>query len=152
MTRKLVIALGLIFLLGGGYFWWRVTHPPLSDTEQIAANLEDIRQSLENGNIERALNYTTEDAKFAGQSRSQIRSQFTIGSFLNREDVRVTFTNTRHDVRGATASTKGHYKVDVNRRFGPDSSDGDFSLEWQKQNGEWKISNGNASGEPPDLR
>jgi ketosteroid isomerase-like protein len=150
MTRRLVIALGLIFLLGGGFFWWRVTHPPLSDAEQIAANLEDIREALENGNIERALNYLSEDAKFAGQSRSQIRSQFTIGQFMNRADVRVTFTNTRHEVQGATASTKGHYKLDVRQRVNPDSYDGDFSLEWQKQDGQWKISDGSASGDIPN--
>lgn len=150
MARKLVIALGLIFLLGGGLLWWRVTHPPLTDQEQIAANLEDIRQALENGNIERALNYLSEDAKFAGQSRSQIRSQFTIGQFLNRADIRVNFLNTRHEVKGAAATTKGHYKVDVRQRFSPESYDGDFSLEWQKQDGQWKISDGNANGEIPN--
>ena len=150
MARKLMVAFGLIFLLGGGYFWWRATHPPLSDVEQIAANLEDIRQALESGNIERALNYTTEDVKFAGQSRSQIRSQFTIGQFMNRDNVRVTFTNTRHETQGAKASTQGHYKIDVRQRSNPDSYDGDFSLEWQKQNGEWKISNGTASGDIPN--
>ena len=150
MARKLVIALGLIFLLGGGLLWWRATHPPLTDEQQIAANLEDVRQALENANIERALNYLSEDAKFAGQSRSQIRSKFTIGSFINRADVRVTFTNTEHDVQGATATTKGHYKVDVRQRSAPDSYDGEFSLKWQKQDGDWKIADGTASGDIPN--
>lgn len=150
MARKLIVALGLVLLVGGGFFWWRVTHPPLSDAEQIAANLEDIRTSLENNNIERALGYMAEDAKFQGQSRAQIRSQFNIGSFLTKANARVNLLNVRTDIKGASASTKGHYKVDVQQRFGPEANDGDFSLEWEKRDGNWVITEGSTNGSLPN--
>lgn len=150
MARKIILSLGLLLLVGGGWFWWRATHPPLTDDQQIAAHLEDIRSSLENNNIERALGYLAEDAKFRGQSRSEIRSQLTLGRFMAREDVRVTFLNTRNEIKGATASTKGHYKVDVNRRNRPESTDGDFSLEWEKRDGQWVITDGTTSGDIPN--
>ena len=151
MTRKLVIVLGLILLLGGGLFWWRLTHPPLTDEQQIAANLEDIRQSLENGNAKRAVSYMAKDAKFKGLSRSKIQDQFALGyRFGGRTDVRITFLNTQTGVTGAAATTKGHYKVDMRTRYRPESTDGDFSLEWEKRDGEWIITDGDASGEMPN--
>ncbi len=151
MTRKLAIAFGLVFLFGGGWFWWRATHPPLTDAEQIAANLEDIRQSLENGNIKNAVGYMAEGAKFKGLSRSEIQNQFTLGNaFGGRTDLRMNFLNTRTEVNGATASTKGHYKADVRTRYRPESYDGDFSLEWEKRDGQWVITDGQATGDIPN--
>lgn len=150
MARKIIVALGLLFFVAGGVFWWRVTHPLLTDLEQVEANLEDIRSSLENGATERALGYLDEDGKFSGQSVSQLRSQLTLGYRFGRPDVRVTFTNTRTEIKGATATTQGHYKVDVRRgRSQAESSDGDFSITWQKRDGQWKITDGNASGGIP---
>ncbi len=150
MARKIILSAGLVLLLGGGWLWWRATHPPLTDTQQIAANLEDIRSSLENGNTDRALGYMAEDAKFRGQSRSQMRSQLTIGSLMSKADVRVNFFNTRTEVKGATASTSGHYKADERSRFGYNSYDGDFSLHWEKRDGQWVVTDGTASGDVPN--
>ena len=151
MARKIILSLGLILLLGGGFFWWRVTHPPLTDEQQIAVNLEDIRSALENGNTDRALNYMADGTTFRGMKKSEIRSQFTLGfTFGGAKDVRINFLNTRSEVKGAGASTKGHYKVDVRRRNAPESYDGDFSLKWEKRDGQWVITDGTAAGDIPN--
>ena len=146
MARKIVLALGLFILVIGGVLWWRATHPPLSDEEQIAANLEGLKDSAESGSVDGVMNYLSDDFTWGGRKRSEVRS-LLFGAFyegLRKRDFRLNFTNVKIKVQGATATATGHYKVDTRAfRVGVESTDGDFSTEWQKRDGQWKITRAN---------
>lgn len=48
MWRTRLIAAAVILILGGGgYLVWRLTHPPLSDEEQIARLIDRVEQGVE---------------------------------------------------------------------------------------------------------
>ena len=143
MARKTILALGILLLLFGGLIWWRAAHPPLTDEEQIAANLEGLRTSAESGSVNGVMGYLSDDFTWDGRKRSEI-SSLLYGAFyegLRKRDFRLTFTNVRPVVHGATATVTGHYKVDVRTyRGGVDTaSSGEFSTEWEKRDGKWKI-------------
>lgn len=147
MARKIILSLGVLFLLFGGLIWWRVTHPPLTDEEQIASNLEGLRASAEAGSVGGVMGYLAEDFTWDGRKRSEVSSLLYAAFYdgLRKRDLRLTFTNVHPAVQGATATTTGHYKVDVrNYRSSVDSQDGEFSTQWEKRDGQWKITH--ASG------
>ena len=143
MARKIVLAFGVLLLLVGGVVWWRATHPPLTDAQQIVANLEDLRTSAENGSVDGIMNHLSEDFTWDGRKRSEVRSLLVFGLYegLRKKDIRVTVTNVQPTVKGATATVTGHVSVAErsSRGFVPDPIPGTFTTEWEKRDGEWKI-------------
>ena len=147
MARKIILVIGVLLLLVGGLTWWRATHPPLTDEEQIAANLEGLRDTAESGSVNGVMSYFSDEFTWDGRKRSEI-SSLLYGAFyegLRKRDFRLTFTNVRPAVKGATATVTGHFKVDVRTyRGGVDTaSSGEFSTEWEKRDGQWKITRAN---------
>lgn len=143
MARKIILSLGVLLLLIGGLVWWRATHPALTDEEQIAANLEGLRTSAESGSVGGVMNYLAEDFTWGGRKRSEV-SGLLYGAFyegLRKRDFRLTFTNVRPVVQGATATATGHFKVDVRTFRGAvdTPASGEFSTTWEKRDGQWKI-------------
>lgn len=142
MARKLILSFGVLLLLVGGVIWWRAAHPPLTDEEQIAANLEGLRTSAESGSVNGVMGYLSDDFTWDGRKRSEI-SSLLYGAFyegLRKRDFSLVFTNVHPAVQGATATLNGHYKLNLrNYRGAVDSGDGEFSTSWEKRDGQWKI-------------
>jgi len=143
MARKIVVALGVLMLLIGGVLWWRATHPPLTDEQQIQANLDGLKNAAEACSADRVMNYTSEDFNWNGQKRSEVRSAITgacLSGGFHKPDFSLTFTNVHITVKGATATAAGHYQLYIRSfRGSPEPHDGEFSTEWEKRDGEWKI-------------
>ena len=142
MARKIVMVIGVVLLVAGGFLWWKATHPTLTDEQQIVANLETVRTSAESASVDGVMNQLSDDFRWNGQSRSEVRS-LLFGAFyrgFHKRDIRVTFTAVQAEVKGETATLTGHYKIDTraDRTFIA-SPDGDFSTMWVKKDGRWKI-------------
>lgn len=143
MARKIILALGVLLLIFGGVAWWRSTHPVLSDTEQIVANLEGLRTTAESANVNGVMGYLSDDFTWDSRKRSEI-SSLLYGAFyegFRKRDFRLTFTNVQPTVKGATATVTGHFKVDVRtyRGVSETAGSGEFTTEWEKRDGQWKI-------------
>lgn len=142
MARKIVMVIGLVLLVAGGYLWWKAAHPALTDEQQIVVNLESLRTSAESGSVDGVMNHLAEEFKWNGHSRSEVRSQL-FGAFyqgFRKRDFRLSFTAVQAEVSGETAKLTGHYKVDTraDRTFIA-TQDGDFTTTWVKKDGRWKI-------------
>lgn len=140
LWRNVLMASGLALLLLGGGSFWRVSHPVLTDEQQIEANLEELRVAVEARDARGVLKQLSPGFNWNGQSRKTIAENLP-QVFFNWRDVRVSFTKVKTIVRGRDATLTGRY----NMTFRPqpkadaDTHSGSFSLQWRKLKGEWKI-------------
>lgn len=141
--RKILIIAGCALLVIGGIVAWRATHPPLTDEQQIAANLEAMRVAVENRNAKGVTWYLAADFRWQGLKKSDVHRHLA-GAFVAPgrplRDVQVYLSGLRIEVRDDSATTTGHYNVSYRIGDAPaESRAGDFTLQWQKRDGQWKI-------------
>src|SRR5690606_21442588 len=75
--RNILITLGVLLLLGGGWWSWRASQPVLTDEQQITANLESLRQAVQNRKTGRIASYLAEDFTWNGQNKRELESMLT---------------------------------------------------------------------------
>ena len=138
--RKILIGIAIVITVLGGITAWRALHPPLSDQEQIAANIEDLRAQIEKRNTNGALKYLAKDFRYGGIPKKDLRTAVA-GTVMRWRDVKLNVSGVRIEVQGETATTVGRYSLSY--RTGESAptqiQSGDFRLQWQKLDGNWEI-------------
>jgi hypothetical protein len=139
-ARKLLIGAGLLCLIAGGYMAWRVLHPPLSDREQIVANIESIRSYAEQRRAQAISGYFAENFAWNGMSRGQLTRQMALW-MLQARDVQLQISNLDVALQGTGATTSGDYSAQFRSSEGAplQNASGHFMLHWTKQKDVWKI-------------
>lgn len=138
--RNILLLAGFILLLLGGVFAWRSAHPPLTNREQLAANVEAIRVAVEDRNARTIASYLARDFEWGGAKRSELQNQM-VGAFLQWRDVTANVTGLEITLEGDSAVTTGKYSLALrpHPRGRAESHLGVFKLRWKKQDGNWVI-------------
>jgi ketosteroid isomerase-like protein len=138
--RNLLIIFGVLLLSFGGWFAWRAAHPPLSDEQQIAANIKAIRLAVEARSARRIAYYLADDFTWNGHNKREINSQLT-GTFFQWREVTAMLTKLQVTVHGNAAIATGKFSLSL--RPSPNARAvaylGDFKLTWKKRDGQWLL-------------
>lgn len=138
--RNLLILAGLLLLIFGGWMAWRKAHPPLTDEQQIAANVEAVRQAIEARNARRIVAYLADDFTWNGAKKNEIESQLT-GGFWQARDITANVAGLQITQNGDTATSTGNFSLTL--RPSPhsraDAYTGKFTLHWKKRDGQWLV-------------
>jgi hypothetical protein len=139
--RNLLILAGLLLILIGGWWSWRATQPKLTDEQQIAANIEDIRRNVESRNARYIASYFARGFSANGNNRGDVQNEMA-GAFLQWRDVTANITGLQISISGDTATTSGKYSLAYkpHPRAHSETALGDFKASWKKEAGAWKIS------------
>jgi ketosteroid isomerase-like protein len=138
--RNLLIFIGALLLVFGGWFAWRAAHPPLSDRQQLIANVEAIRAAVESRSVGRIASFLADDFTWNGHNKREVNSQIT-GAFFQWREVTANIMGLNVSINGDAATTTGQFSI----AFRPtphsraDALVGDFKLTWQKRDGQWLI-------------
>jgi hypothetical protein len=138
--RNLLIAIGVLLFIFGGWSAWRAAHPPLTDEQQIAANIEVLRQAAQSRNSRKIGNFLADDFTWNGQNKRELNSELT-GAFLQWRDVTANVTGLQISLDGDKATSKGKFSLAFrpSQRARPEAYLVDFQLTWQKRDGQWLI-------------
>ena len=142
MKRTLIVS-GIALLLLSVFFGWRALHPPLTDREQIAANLDAITKAAGARDAQSIANFMAPTFGFNGNkgtTRKEFQRQLYAG-MMNYRVVDLQINGVQVNVNGDTANSDGRYLLNVKSEFDSpsDPTSGAFKLKWQKLDGEWKI-------------
>jgi len=138
-ARPILLILGVLLLVGG-WLLWRNSQVVLSDEQQIANILEDVRQAAQNQSSSGVANFLAEDFSWGGQSKSGLRSQMN-GAFIQFRDVTANISATVISIQGNEATARGNYAFSYRPapRADVESHRGQFKLQFAKRDGEWLI-------------
>jgi hypothetical protein len=138
--RFVVLALGLVLLIAGGFGVWRAMHPPLTAEEQIIANIDDAAASIEQRSTSRLARYLAPEFSWNGTPRADV-IRMLAGTFYQYRDVQLQRTIDRVQVDGDTATTNGTYRISFRAapQAAPESQSGTFTLRWRLRDGNWQI-------------
>jgi ketosteroid isomerase-like protein len=138
--RNLLIFVGALLLLFGGWFAWHAAHPPLSDEQQIIANVEAIRAAVESRSAGRVQSFLADDFSWNGHNKRELSSEMS-GAFFQWRDVTTNITGLHVSISGDTATATGKFSIALRptSHSRPDAYVGDFTLLWRKRNGQWLI-------------
>ena len=142
MKRILTLS-GLALLLLSGFLIWRALHPPLSDEEQIAANLDAIVRAAAARDAASIADFLAPQFSFngnAGTARREFQRQL-YAAMLQYRVINLQINGVKVEVNGPNASSDGRFLLNLKAEFDspPESQAGDFALKWKKLDGEWKI-------------
>jgi len=140
---RLILLLGVLLLVVGGLLAWRSLHPPLSDEQQIVANLEGIRGAIESRQARAVTNYLAPDFRYDGMTRSELNNNLA-GAFFQWHDVHLEISSVQVKVQGDRAVSTGHYTASVAAGQGsaPEQHAGNCTLNWERRKGRWVVTNG----------
>ncbi|MDQ3813031.1 MAG: nuclear transport factor 2 family protein [Armatimonadota bacterium] len=146
--RKVILIAGFILLAFGGVLWWRATHPPLTDEQQVLANLDAVRHAVEARRPRDIAYYLAKGFTLNGQPRSDVVNMMK-GALLQAHEVQLNVSNVQVKVRGDTATSFGRYRLTANSRGDPTARTrmGEFTLNWRKTDGVWKIAKAEGTGD-----
>lgn len=138
--RNILLTVGVLLLLVGGWFSWRNSRPVLSDAEQVTATLENLRLAIEDRNAKHVSSYLADEFTWNGQSKSEIQSAMN-GAFLQFRDATANITGLKVFVDGEKAIASGKYSFAYKPtpRASSEVSLGDFKLHLVKRDGDWLI-------------
>ncbi len=133
-----IIPLVLLLL---AVFFWRLTHPKLTDEQQIRVALDDIGAQAGHKSAGGVTYYLSKDFRVQGLGPNGLRKQLA-GGFLEYAAVRLQTSGVQIKVTGDTATTTGLYDIGLKREFNsPEEKFSDlFTLKWKREDGGWKIS------------
>ena len=142
--KRIFIGAGLLLLILSGFFLWRALNPPLSDEEQIAANLDAIVKAASERDAVTIANFMAPTFKFngnAGVARKEFQRQLYAG-MLQYRGIDMQINGVKVNIKGDVADSDGRFLLNVKREFDspPEPYSGNFKLKWKKLDGEWKIS------------
>ena len=135
-----LFAVGLMLLLAGVVSWWRASHPPLTASQQITANLDEATQALQNRSTAGILRHIAPGFSWNNNSKKEL-GDLLRGAMFQWRDVQLQRSGEVTVVNGTQATTTGSYMLRY--RAGPkaprETSSGNYKLQWQMQDGNWKI-------------
>lgn len=142
--KRIFIIGGLILLLISGFLAWRALHPPLTDEQQIAANLDAITAAAAARDAVTIANFMTPTFNFNGNKSTQ-RKEFQrqlYAGMLQYRAIDLQINGVKVNVNGDKAASDGRFLLNVKSELDspPEPYSGNFKLKWQKTDGEWKIS------------
>ena len=142
--KKIFLVSGVLILLVSGFFIWRASHPPLTDQQQIAANLDAIASAADARDAVTIAGFMAPSFKFNGNSgmeRKEFQRQL-YGGILQYRVIDLKINGVKVEVKGDVADSDGRYLLNLKSEFDspPTPYSGDFKLKWKKLDGEWKIS------------
>lgn len=138
--NRVLVALALLVV---AFAVWRLTRPPLSNEQQIRANMNDLVQGMQKTAPRQMLQYLAPDFKWNNNSRDQMERlvrQVSAGA----THVEVTRTGENLQMRGEEATVSGNYTIYYQtlqepRDTPPHVLSGQYTVLWQKRDGDWKI-------------
>jgi hypothetical protein len=138
--RKIIILCGLVLIVVGSILTWRALHPPLSDIEQIEANLNGLAQAIEAGRTRRLVSYLAPDFKWHSFTRDYISRNFG-GFSLQWSDVELHLSGVRVQRKDGYATTNGRFTLRYRSRDSRyvETRIGNFKLFWEKRHDEWLV-------------
>ena len=138
--RSAIIALGILFCVIGGYFWWRAANPPLTSEQQIAANLNAAESALKQRSAGGILRHFAPEFSASGTSRDEFSSLLK-GTLFQWRDVKMRRSNELITINGNEATSSGSYRISY--RTSPNQprqiQRGNYVLHWRRINDEWKV-------------
>ena len=141
MSRKRLIAALLIAILaGGGYLAWRLTHPPLSDQEQINRLLDRVERGIETKTPRTVLAAIADDYRDAyGYTKLDIH-RLSLGLLRTTGRPQVTLDRVDIQVHGDAAQARLHGEVAL-IEAGQQSQafSGALTIQLRKRGGKWQI-------------
>jgi ketosteroid isomerase-like protein len=138
--RKVLLLVGTMLLIVGGYLWWRGANPPLNDEQQIVARLQEVKQAVDQKNARGITSILTDDFRAGSLNKREIQSHLA-GFFYSSEGAQVQFSNVSIEINSGKANVRGQYRFSSrnSRYMPPENRIGRFSSYWIKQEDEWKI-------------
>ncbi len=142
--KRILIVSGVLLLILSAFFGWRALHPPLSDEEQIAANLDAIVKAASARDAVSIADLMAPTFKFNGNdgtTRKEFQRQLYAG-MLQYRAIDLQINGVKVKVQGDVAASDGRFLLNAKREFDtpPEPYSGDFKLKWKKIDGQWKIS------------
>ena len=142
--KRTSIFVAVLLLIIGGFFGWRVLHPPLTDAQQIAANLDAIAAAANARDAASIAAFMAPTFTFngnTGTARKEFQRQLSLG-MLQYRVVDLKINRVQTTINGENATSDGRFALNLKSEFDspPEPYGGDFKLKWQKMDGEWKIS------------
>lgn len=149
--KRLYLLLGIMFSLLVAVFVWRATHPPLSDSQQIAANLDALVDATNRRSARGVSRFLSSDFEFGGTKKRDFQPQLA-GALLQYRVVELELSGVQTTVNGDSANSSGRYNLSLKSELAspPELSKGEFKVRWRKIEGEWKIVQ--ATGTLPAMR
>ena len=142
--KRILIVSGVLLLLLSGFLFWRALHPPLSDEQQIAANLDIIARAAGERDAVTIAHLMAPTFTFngnAGTDRKEFQRQLYAG-MLQYRVIDLQINGAQIAVKGDVAECNGRFLLNLKSEFDspPEPHGGKFKLKWKKLDGEWKIS------------
>lgn len=87
-----------------------------------------------------------------GTKKGQIQKQLAYG-LLSYAVIEATISPSQIEVKGDTATTKGRYNLGLKQEFTSPAQNysSEFTLQWKREDGQWKISNADGNKLPAGL-
>lgn len=150
IAKAVIVLIGLIIVVSGGWIAWRNAHPALSDAQQLQANLQSISAAAARHSANGIMNYLADGFTWNGQNRHDLASMLT-GAMFEYDTVNIETSGVIVQVRGATAVTTGNYTLTVRQQKNqaPQTYQGKFRVEWEKQRGQWMATKADSEGSSP---
>jgi hypothetical protein len=138
--RRILIFLGALILIFGGYSAWRASHPPLDDTQQLTSHMETMRAAVESRDTRTLSSFLAADFSWNGQNKRELNSMMT-GTFMQARDITANITGLKISFDKTSAITTGKFSIAFrpSPRARSEAYVSDFTLVWQKQNGNWLV-------------
>ena len=141
MWRKRLIAAAVIVIVaGGGYLAWRLTHPPLTDKQQIERLFDEIERGIEIKSPRTVLGTIADDYRDTfGYTKQDIR-QLSLGLLRTEGKPQVTLDKVNIAVHGddATAEVSGRVTL-VSGEQESQPFAGSLTVVLRKRDGAWRI-------------
>jgi len=136
--RTIIAGCGLLLLLAGGLFPWRALPPPLTDTQQVQANLLGLAQAIEEMQPRNVVAYLAPEFAWRGLTRENI-SQNMGGFSLQWRDVDLNLAGVQVQLAGERATSSGTFTLRYRRRgaYEIQTRVGRFKVFWEKRDGQW---------------
>ena len=143
MKRNLILS-GIVVLLLSAVLIWRALHPPLTDEQQIAANLDAIVAAANARDAASIADFMAPQFALGDQGqteRKEFQRQLYAGMLQQYRVVDLKINGVQNSVEGENAHSEGRFLLNLKSEFNspPEPHAGDFKLEWRKIDGEWKI-------------
>jgi hypothetical protein len=138
--KRFYPALGIVIALLVAVFVWRAMNPPLSDSQQIAANLDSLVDAANRRSARGVSRFLAPNFEFGGTKKRDFQPQLA-GALLQYRVVELKMSGVQTTVNGQTATSSGRYNLSLKSETTspPALSNGEFKVRWRKVEGEWKI-------------
>ncbi len=132
-------------LLLAAFFAWRHFSAPKGEREVILAEITAIQKAAQTQNVNGILSRLDKGFKLQGAGKEEIRGQL-VAFFFTRGGVKLDLSGLDVKVEDDAATSSGSYVLRwKNAPDAPEeSTSGQFQAQWQKIDGQWKITS--ASG------